>query len=710
MSVISEGIGRHLTTILVSDILDDPTNNEESAEVYPALQRIGRLEGFTIKVVEATPSVWIRDDFLTLSDGTLLAPSQNPHVQQALNDLKAYRDPPGHVYSADQGRVGRNHEIAAYEAHARENGLVIRISRVYLEGGNVMVVPKADGTMGVLIGMSSLLVSTFLLNREGAFSRAASFPAKLRATKLIIASELGVTPSQVTYLDQPEFHLDTFLTPGENGQVFIADPDYSNAVIKAITRTPRLSRRQDETLKEKLYANTALRTLRAELKPAINELRAAGYRVIGIPGEFNHSPVEDTNFMNGIVATGRNGRKYDIVGMSPTTPLNGAFRKAMGRYGITVFFVPDTQGLIRQRGIIHCVTNEEIETPPQAAQAATVGADQSAMVYAGSFDRNLYAVDARTGAKVWSVPTGGSVFSSPTAADGLVYVGSDDGNLYAINASTGAKAWSFLTGSAVVSSPAVSGGNVFIASQDGNVYALNARTGAMTWKFPTGSSIESSPAVAGNVVYVGSDDRDVYALNALTGAEIWKSPTGFLVQSSPAVADNMVFVGSDDHDVYALNARTGAGIWKFPTEDDVFSSPAVAGNVVYVGSVDGNVYALNARTGAEIWNFQTEDEVFSSPTVADGVVYVGSNDSSLYALNAATGGKIWSFTANDEIPSSPAVANGVVYFGSRDDNLYALNARTGAEIWKFLAGGTVESSPALGTGGGFGSHRAGSQL
>src|SRR3984957_5729331 len=121
-SVISEGIERHIKTILISDLLDDPTTNEQSAEVYPTLQRIGRQEGFTIKVVEASPSVWIRDDFLTLTNGALLAPSQNPHVQGALNDLDAYRDPPGHVYVADQGRVGRHHEVAAFESHVRETG------------------------------------------------------------------------------------------------------------------------------------------------------------------------------------------------------------------------------------------------------------------------------------------------------------------------------------------------------------------------------------------------------------------------------------------------------------------------------------------------------------------------------------------------------------------------------------------------------------
>lgn len=257
--------------------------------------------------------------------------------------------------------MAQHHEVAAYESYARENGLIIRPSRVYLEGGNVMVVPKADGTKGVLIGMSSLLVSTFLLSLEGAFAPGTSFPGKLNATKLVIARELGVHPGQVTYLDQPEFHLDMFLTPGENGQVFIEDPDGSNAAINALLREPGFSKPQRGALDEKLYSATSLRTLRAELKPVTGELRDAGYQVIGIPGEYNPNPYEDTDFMNGLVATGRDGERYDIVGQSPMMPLNGAFAAVMARYGITVFFVPDTWGLLYEQGSIHCVTNEQIE-------------------------------------------------------------------------------------------------------------------------------------------------------------------------------------------------------------------------------------------------------------------------------------------------------------------------------------------------------------
>ena len=275
-SVINEGLDRYLKTISVSDILDDPSNNEGSAEVYPTLRRIGRQEGFTVKVVEASPTIWIRDDFLALSNGTLLAPSSDPDVKGALKDLDAYPVPAGHVYATRQGRVADHHEIAAFKSHARENGLVIQDSRVYLEGGNVLVVPKADGSKGVLIGMSSLLVSTFLLNREGAFAPGTSFSDKLKITKQVIAQQLGVDPNQVTYLDQLEFHLDMFLTPGANGQVFIEDPYASNATINAELQDPKLSKSQRRELKDKLYTNTSasssapsLSTLRAELKPTI---------------------------------------------------------------------------------------------------------------------------------------------------------------------------------------------------------------------------------------------------------------------------------------------------------------------------------------------------------------------------------------------------------------------------------------------------------
>jgi eukaryotic-like serine/threonine-protein kinase len=43
----------------------------------------------------------------------------------------------------------------------------------------------------------------------------------------------------------------------------------------------------------------------------------------------------------------------------------------------------------------------------------------------------VYALNAKTGAKLWSYATGSPVNSSPAVANGVVYVGSEDGNVYA---------------------------------------------------------------------------------------------------------------------------------------------------------------------------------------------------------------------------------------------------------------------------------------
>jgi outer membrane protein assembly factor BamB len=71
------------------------------------------------------------------------------------------------------------------------------------------------------------------------------------------------------------------------------------------------------------------------------------------------------------------------------------------------------------------------------------------------------------------------VFSSPAVANGVVYVGSVDGNVYALNASTGAKLWSFNAGDVVASSPAVANGVVYIGSFDNKVYAFDQTGGAL---------------------------------------------------------------------------------------------------------------------------------------------------------------------------------------------------------------------------------------
>ena len=144
----------------------------------------------------------------------------------------------------------------------------------------------------------------------------------------------------------------------------------------------------------------------------------------------------------------------------------------------------------------------------------------------------------------WKFKTDGEVYSSPAVADGVVYVGSGDGRLYALDARTGKEKWSFNTGGAVLSSPAVADGVVYAGVSEfghDHLYALDARTGKEKWKWTfqnNGLLNNSSPAVVDGVVYVGVirlGPGYLYALDARTGEEKWSFKTDGGVYSSPAV-------------------------------------------------------------------------------------------------------------------------------------------------------------------------------
>ena len=296
------------------------------------------------------------------------------------------------------------------------------------------------------------------------------------------------------------------------------------------------------------------------------------------------------------------------------------------------------------------------------------------MVYFGSHDDNVYALDAETGALIWWYTTESNVWPSPAVAGGIVYTGDYASNVYALDAETGALIWKYTTGGSITSSPAVADGVVYIGSHDRKVYALDAETGAFLWSYMTGGEVTSGPAVVNGVVYVGSYDDRVYALDASSGAHIWNFSTGKEIHSSPAVVDDIVYFGSWDHDVYAVNASTGALLWNFTTGGDVFSSIAIADGIAYIGGPDGIVYALDAETGTQLWDYTTGDSISASPAVADGVLYIRSNDRNLYAFDAQAGTLLWNCTVGTGGFSSPVVANGVVYFGDLDGNLYAIGS------------------------------------
>ena len=317
----------------------------------------------------------------------------------------------------------------------------------------------------------------------------------------------------------------------------------------------------------------------------------------------------------------------------------------------------------------------------------------------------------------WAFPTGDRIVSSPVRRDGVLYFGSDDGNVYAVNAADGRQLWKRATGGPVPATPAIAGDTLYVGSYDGKFYALDARTGALRWRFATGGERRfeakglhgmqprnqtipdpfdvylSSPVVVGDSVYFGSGDGNVYGLDAGTGALRWKFHTGDVVHASPAYADGALFFGSWDSWFYAVDAATGKEKWRFHGGEDPLlhnqvgfqSSPAVANGVVYTGCRDSNLYALDAATGKEKWRYNASGSwIITSPAVTQGLVVAGTSDSSLFlVLDAETGKPIVQKQGNAYIFASPSVAGNTVYVGVLNGTLEARDLRSGDVLWEF---------------------------
>ncbi len=298
----------------------------------------------------------------------------------------------------------------------------------------------------------------------------------------------------------------------------------------------------------------------------------------------------------------------------------------------------------------------------------------SGTIYIGSYDYNLYALDALTGKMLWKYPTKGGVVSTPFVWRRMVIFGSEDGNLYAIDSSSKRTLWVFTTGGKIRSSPKIYGESVFFGSDDGNFYALDAISGQLKWLFTTGAPVRSSPALFQDRIIFGSDDGFIYALKASDGYPIWRHYAGRRVVSSPFVWENLFFIGCFDFYVYAFNVLSGWVVWRYKTGKPVVSSPFLADRIVYIGSADGHLYALRAEDGKLLWKYATGDQVISSPRVEEERVYFGSVDGFVYCVDALKGELLWKFRTGGPVVSSAALAGGVVYIGSCDGKLYALPA------------------------------------
>ena len=232
-----------------------------------------------------------------------------------------------------------------------------------------------------------------------------------------------------------------------------------------------------------------------------------------------------------------------------------------------------------------------------------------------------------------------------------LYFGSWNRRIYAVNARTGRKRWSYGADEEVNTSAAYWRGTIYIASDAGTVYALSARTGRLRWKAHPGSSefFYATPTVAYGRVYIGQTDGTMYSFGAKTGKLRWAKPLGSYIYGAAAAYKKRIFVGTYDGFMYALDAATGDVRWKRSAPGAVHAAPTIMRGLVYYATCSScgqdaaravkhgpdRTIAIKARNGKKVWSFPAGK--YANPVVADRKRIYLTGRSHLFALKPGKG-------------------------------------------------------------------------
>jgi polyvinyl alcohol dehydrogenase (cytochrome) len=373
-------------------------------------------------------------------------------------------------------------------------------------------------------------------------------------------------------------------------------------------------------------------------------------------------------------------------------------------------------------------------------------------------------------APAWFVDTARPVTAAPAVVDDVVYVGSWEATMYALESATGDVIWKHLSPPApgatygpIVSSAAVadveftSGTRRLVIFGSGpRLYALDAKDGTEVWvhdasngKADTPTEYESSPVVWGDLVLVGRDTHNegveetagvrggLVALDVRTGAVRWvfepeqagpgEGCGGMWSSPTLDTALGLVFMGTancpvDGKDAWgphinavtALDVATGAPRWSFqpsgPPDDDTDfgATPNLftdknGRKVLGAGKKDGTYYALDPATGAELWSTHVVDPApniggfIGSPAAYQGNVFGGTAIGSppfFHSFDGATGDVRFQGGVGPTYGAT-AVVNGVAFNAALDDLLKAYDTETGRLLWSTPLTGPGSSGPAI---------------
>jgi outer membrane protein assembly factor BamB len=341
-----------------------------------------------------------------------------------------------------------------------------------------------------------------------------------------------------------------------------------------------------------------------------------------------------------------------------------------------------------------------------------------------TFDKEVIALDARSGHPRWRSHVPNIVMSTPVIANGTVYVGTGkngtlnrDSNpalrvkyagkdvwgipagddIIAMDLKNGTKRWSYHTDGEDMPTPVYYQGTIIFANGDWHAYALQAETGRQLWSTDIGgASTMASAVIAGTAVIVaacadGFKSSSAVALDPSNGKILWKSPYGHC-DGSPAYGEGKVFVASvapgskkyvGSTVVAALDAQTGKpawvyrnpspGVWSILSSDESAIAGTYYDGIYYQPApLNDELVAFDASSGKIRWRFHTTGPVKMSPVIKDHRLYVGDTVGVLYTLDSRTGGLIEARPFKKPFTTSPPLIVGDTMFIVNGTTVYAM--------------------------------------
>lgn len=300
------------------------------------------------------------------------------------------------------------------------------------------------------------------------------------------------------------------------------------------------------------------------------------------------------------------------------------------------------------------------------------------LVVVGTRDGWVHAYDP-DGHRLWAFETGGRIGATPRIEGDVVYVGSGDGCLYALDLASGQQRWRYDAQEDVGTTPVVAGGLVLAMTLQDTLFAVDQKTGAWRWhhrrEMREGFTVEGAASVvaANGLALGGYSDGTVAALDLASGAVRWErkvAPAGdFVDVDGLRLQGKRLFVAAYSGAVYALDVDTGAQEWAHKTAG---ATRLALGPGILVAVTTTQLVGLSPLDGSLRWSAPLDGAPAGPPAASGGRLAI-PNTRSLLLVDGPSGRVLRAFNPGTGISASPAFGARRLYVLSNAGDLFALD-------------------------------------